>query len=129
MDDAPEANADWFDPATTTFGDRLTGAREAAGLDVEELARRMGVKPRTIRAWEEDRAEPRANRVSMLAGMTNVSLVWLMTGTGQGPALAQSQDSLGDLVQEVEKLRRDSARMTERLHRLEVRLRARMRGA
>lgn len=114
----------WFDPAATTFGDRLAGARELAGLEVEELAARLGVKPKTIRAWEEDRAEPRANRVSILAGLVNVSLVWLMTGAGDGPALDPDVPD-GDLLAEVEDLRRDAARMVERLRLLEGRLRAR----
>lgn len=120
-------DSDWYDPGTTTFGDRLTGAREAAGLDVDDLAHRLGVKTKTIRAWEEDRSEPRANRVSMLAGLTNVSLVWLMTGVGSGP----SDDAFGpngDLLKEVELLRRDTARMADRLGLLEHRLRARFEG-
>ncbi len=114
---------DWFDPETTTFGDRLAGAREAAGFDVEALAKRLGVKVKTIRAWEDDRAEPRANRVSMLAGLTNVSLVWLMTGAGEGPALSPRRAG-GDLLSEVERLRRESARVTDSLRRLEAQLRA-----
>ena len=114
---------EWFDPSSTTFGDRLTGAREAAGLGVEDLARRLGVKPKTIKGWEEDRSEPRANRVSMLAGLTNVSLVWLMTGMGEGPQVdVESGD--GDLLGEVERLRRDAVRMADRLGLLEARLRA-----
>ncbi|CTQ51171.1 helix-turn-helix domain-containing protein [Jannaschia donghaensis] len=118
-------DTEWFDPAATTFGDRLTGAREIAGLDVEELARRLGVKPKTIRAWEDDRSEPRANRISILAGLTNVSLMWLMTGTGDGPTLTSAEPE-GDLLAEVERLRRDAARMADRLRMLEGRLRAQL---
>ncbi|WP_179379408.1 helix-turn-helix domain-containing protein [Jannaschia marina] len=117
-------DSEWFDPEATTFGDRLTGAREAAGLDVTELARRLGVKPRTIRAWEEDRAEPRANRVSTLAGMTNVSLAWLLTGVGDGPVETVASAIDGDLLADVERLRRDAVEIAERLRLLEARLRA-----
>jgi len=125
MNDASDATEaeNWFDPKATTFGDRLTGAREGAGMDVEQLARRLGVKPKTIRAWEEDRAEPRANRVSMLAGLTNVSLMWLMTGEGEGPDRQPRSKAAGDILSEVETLRRDAKRMTDRLRRLEDRLR------
>lgn len=118
-------DSDWFDPASTTFGDRLSGAREAAGLSIEDLAHRLGVKVKTIRAWEGDRSEPRANRISMLAGMTNVSLAWLMNGVGEGPSMATPAPD-GDLLAEVELLRRDAARMTDRLRLLEGRMRARL---
>lgn len=123
MDD--EHSADWFDPATTTFGDRLTGAREGAGLEVDDLARRLGVKPKTIRAWEDDRSEPRANRTTILAGMLNVSLVWLMTGSGDGPRLVRRPEG-GDLVDEMRMLRRDAVRLSERLQILEGRLSRRL---
>lgn len=123
-----EQSADWFDPETTTLGDRLTGAREGAGLDVEELARRLGVKPKTIRAWEDDRSEPRANRTTILAGMLNVSLVWLMTGSGDGPRMAR-RDSGGDLLAELKLVRRDAARLSERLGLLEGRLARQLEGA
>ncbi len=123
MDD--EQSADWYDPATTTFGDRLTGARESTGLDVEELAKRLGVKPKTIRAWEDDRSEPRANRISMLAGLLNVSLIWLMTGSGDGPRVAPREEG-GDLLAEMKLLRHDAARLSERLLVLEKRLTRRL---
>ena len=119
---------DWYDPETTTFGDRLTGARESAGLEVEELAKRLGVKPKTIRAWEDDRSEPRANRTTMLAGLLNVSLVWLMTGKGDGPRAA-AKPAGGDLLAEIKLLRRDAVRLSERLGLLEARLAARLEDA
>ncbi|RID91461.1 XRE family transcriptional regulator [Gemmobacter lutimaris] len=75
----------WFSEETATFGDRVTGAREAAGMTQDELAKRLGVKLKTVQAWENDMLEPRANRLQMMAGMLNVSLVWLLTGEGEGP--------------------------------------------
>ena len=45
-----------------------------------QLARRLGVKLATVRNWEDDRSEPRANRLQMLSGLLNVSFIWLMTG-------------------------------------------------
>ena len=59
---------DWYGPESATFGDRLAGAREAAGMTQAELARRLGVKKATIADWENDLSEPRANRLSMMAG-------------------------------------------------------------
>jgi len=76
----------WFDDDAATFGDRMATARERLGLSQAQLAQRIGVKAQTIAAWEQDRAEPRANRLQMLAGMLNVPMVWLMTGAGDGLA-------------------------------------------
>jgi len=78
--------ADWFDPSETTFGDRLTGAREGAGMTQGALAKRLGVKKKTLEQWENDHSEPRASSLSMLAGLLNVSLLWLLTGEGDGPS-------------------------------------------
>ena len=35
-----------------TLGDRLTAAREGAGLEVGELAARLGVRTETLEGWE-----------------------------------------------------------------------------
>ncbi|GIT93065.1 transcriptional regulator [Jannaschia pagri] len=118
-------STDWYDPAATTFGDRLTGAREAAGLGQPELARRLGVKVKTLRAWEGDQSEPRANRLSILCGILNVSLVWLLTGQGAG-SVDPVEDADGDLLAEVEALRRATTELSDRLGILEGRLRARL---
>jgi len=117
----------WFDPAVSTFGDRLAGAREAAGLSQEMLAARLGVKPSTLCKWEDDLSEPRANRLSMLSGMLNVSLRWLLNGEGDGPSapgeLPESVPELSGLLAEVQALRRLSESMSGRMKVLEARLR------
>ena len=119
---------DWSENAAT-FGDRLAAAREAQGLSQAELARKLGLRLQTIRNWEEDRAEPRANRLQMLAGFLNVSMVWLMTGVGEGPSAAETSEgaALGtaarDLLAEVRELRLGQIRTAERLAMLEKRLR------
>jgi len=77
-------DAGWYSDATATFGDRLSGAREAQGWSQTELARRLGVKLKTVCGWEDDLSEPRANKLQMLAGVLNVSIMWLLTGDGDG---------------------------------------------
>ena len=63
---------DWYGPDKATFGDRLVAAREKSNLSQQDLAKRLGVKNSTIKSWENDNSEPRANRLSMLAGLLNV---------------------------------------------------------
>ena len=114
---------DWYSPEMATFGDRIAGAREAIGLSQRDLAHRLGVRTETLRGWEEDRTEPRANRLQMLAGLLNVSMRWLLTGVGQGvsPPSAGSGAYL-HIVAEMRELRADMARTSDRMARLERRL-------
>ncbi len=117
----------WYGPESATFGDRVAGAREACSMTQAQLARRIGVKRATLAAWEEDRSEPRANKLSMLAGLLNVSIMWLLTGEGDGldaPEGEAVQDP--DLAYAVAELREIRAAMrvnSERAARLEKRLR------
>ena len=117
----------WYSAETATFGDRLAGAREAAGLDQKALAAKLGVKLSVITGWENDLKEPRANRLQMLAGILGVSMSWLLTGEGDGPdapddALPIAEDLL-DVLAEIRALRGQIAQSGEKLGRLEKRLR------
>jgi DNA-binding transcriptional regulator YiaG len=80
--------AEFFDRSLggdDTLGGRLSLARDALDVSVGEVARVVGVETDTLRYWENDQAEPRANKLSMLAGVLQVSLSWLLTGIGHGP--------------------------------------------
>jgi len=65
----------------STFGGRIDTARTAQGLTSAQLASRLGVLTKTIRNWQSDNSEPRTNKLVTLAGVLNVSVMWLMTGT------------------------------------------------
>ena len=117
----------WYDPNATTFGDRVAGAREGAGMSQADLAKRLGVKLKTLKAWEDDLSEPRANKLSMMAGLLNISLLWLLSGEGQGPdapdeTVELSQD-VSKLLTEIRDIRAQLLRATDRLGRLEKTLR------
>lgn len=118
-----EKNDNWFDPDATTFGDRLAGARERAGMSESDLARRLGVKLVTIKAWENDRSEPRSNRLAMLAGMLGVSLPWLMTGEGDGPEVPQESSPVSALLGDIRDIRAQLVRSSDRLVEVEKALR------
>ena len=64
----------------TTMGSRIEQARREQGFNGRQLATRLGVKPATIENWESDRSEPRSNKLLTLAGILNVSVLWLLQG-------------------------------------------------
>ena len=119
---------DWYGPDAATFGDRIAAAREAAGMGQEKLARRLGVKLKTLHGWENDLSEPRANRLQMLAGLLNVSIVWLLTGEGEGiPGPEETEAALpadvNDALLEIRALKTQIQTAGDRLGRLEKTLR------
>ncbi len=117
----------WYSEDAATFGDRLAGAREAYGFSQKELAQHIGVKEKTVHAWEDDLSEPRANKLQMLSGVLNVSMRWLLTGEGVGlgePEAAALPAEFADLLTELREIRSQAAAMAERVGRVEKRLRA-----
>ena len=123
---------DWFSQGAATFGDRMAAARDVLGMSEEELARRLGVKVKTIRNWEQDISEPRANRLNTLAGVLNVSFTWLLTGEGDGltaPEDVAVPEDAALLLTEMRQLRAEMVRGAERLGKLEKRLHAVLRSA
>ncbi|MCX7559156.1 helix-turn-helix transcriptional regulator [Sulfitobacter sp. F26204] len=118
---------DWYSPDAATFGDRVAAARETAGMTQGVLAKRLGVQLSTLRAWEEDRSEPRANRLSMLAGLLNVSMMWLINGEGEGldpPQDAQGvSEDMQAILSDMRVLRAEMLKNVEKMGRLEKRLR------
>jgi len=125
-EDMASDDFDWGNEAST-FGDRLSRAREHAGMDQAQLARRIGVKTSTIKNWEADRSEPRANRLQMLSGLLNVSMMWLLTGDGEGIAgdgqPADTNSDLRKLLIELRELKVAQAQLSERTGRIEKSLR------
>ncbi|MEX0305455.1 MAG: helix-turn-helix domain-containing protein [Leisingera sp.] len=122
-----EQSTDWYGPDAATFGDRVAAAREAAGMSQAQLARRLGIKKATLTGWEQDLSEPRANKLTMLAGVLNVSMSWLLTGEGEGMSEPASGDvDLGDfssILKELRELRGEMRTNAERAARLEKKLR------
>ena len=119
---------DWYSEDAATFGDRVAAAREVTGLSQHALAERLGIKDKTIKSWENDTAEPRANKLQMLAGVLNVSMRWLLTGEGEGVSAPEDRTELSAdisaLLAEMRELRGQAVTLAERIGRLEKRLRA-----
>lgn len=118
---------DWYGPDAATFGDRVLAAREAAGMTQSQVARRLGVKKTTLAAWEDDLSEPRANKLSMMAGLLNVSIMWLLTGEGEGMSAPVEEETshpeMAEFLAELREIRSTMRANAERAARLEKRMR------
>ena len=57
----------------TTLGGRLYASRQNAGMSLHMVANLLGVKSSTLKSWENDRSEPRVNKLVALAGVLGVS--------------------------------------------------------
>jgi transcriptional regulator with XRE-family HTH domain len=126
-------NTDWYSGDNATFGDRLTAARDAQGLSQTELARKLGVKLKTIQGWENDTSEPRANKLQMVAGLLNVSIRWLLTGEGEGVSEPASPEEIvagaQDILRDLQQMRTQMTLLATRMGKAEKRLRVILREA
>lgn len=117
----------WYGEDVATFGDRLEAARINANLSQRELAKHIGIKNSTLQNWEDDVTEPRANKLNTLAGMLNVSLMWLINGEGDGLEVSDensvSETNLAAALIEIRELRVQMMHSANRLAKLEKRLR------
>ncbi|MCP4315577.1 MAG: helix-turn-helix domain-containing protein [Hyphomicrobiales bacterium] len=107
-------------PDYDTLGGRISRARDALDLTTSQLARRLGVKTDTVQAWESDRSEPRANRVTMLAGVLGVSPTWLLNGIGEAPSAPAVSSEMRILMTQLSKLRKTHDAMSQMIEALET---------
>ncbi|SFR44758.1 helix-turn-helix domain-containing protein [Litoreibacter janthinus] len=116
----------YFSNENATFGDRVAAARDAQGLSQEEFAKKLGVKLKTVRGWEDDVDEPRANKLSMMSGMLNVSMRWLLTGEGDGLGAPEGDVEVSgdvkDVLLEMRRTKAEFSRLSDHLGRLEKKL-------
>jgi transcriptional regulator with XRE-family HTH domain len=64
------------------FGVRLTAAREAAGMTLEDLGGRLGISAQAVQQWEKGKTEPGITRIGIVAAILNCNVAWLVTGNG-----------------------------------------------
>lgn len=68
------------------MGGRLSLARDAAQLSIEDLSAKLGISAQIWTHWENDRDAPPDDYLDFIANALDISLTWLTTGLGQGPA-------------------------------------------
>ncbi|MEM8836873.1 MAG: helix-turn-helix domain-containing protein [Pseudomonadota bacterium] len=107
-----------------TVGGRICRAREACALSPAQLARRLGIKTATLHSWENDKSEPRSNKLVMLSGVLNVSPSWLIMGEGQAPITPDESDKakLEDMRYELIQLHKQAKEISEKIESLIGRL-------
>ena len=119
---------DWYGPDKATFEDRLVAARENSNLSQQDLAKRLEVKNSTIKSWGNDISEPRANRLSMLADLLNVSITWLISAEEAGVEdPKKSYETPDDLQEPLKKLatsRINFRKSIDKINSIENKLRA-----
>ena len=103
------------------LGARIRDAREQSGMTQIQLAQRLGVEPNSLRAWESGTREPRANRLTTLAGMLDVTVPWLLDGRGEGGPGVPAP-TIDDLRGDVERLAVQVSDLTQSVEALKSRL-------
>lgn len=103
-----------------TLGSRIEQARIAKGYTISQLSRRMAVKPSTLKNWESDRSEPRANKLSMLVGVLGVSTRWLLEGGPDRPSFDENMNETSHIAQKVEQALGMQQRLSQLLYEIEA---------
>ena len=104
-----------------TLGGRLYASRRNVGMSLNLAARLLGVKASTLKSWENDRSEPRVNKLVALAGLLGVSPTHFLAEEGHdGEDGVARKGHRGKLV---EMLKEEMSRAHEQQKQLNERLR------
>lgn len=71
-----------------SFPKRVAIARNSLGLTQSELAKKVGIVPRQIAAYEGGEAKPREKALQNLAAALGTTIEWLTSGRGNGPNIS-----------------------------------------
>ena len=83
-----------------TLGGRLYESRQNSGMSLNLAARLLGVKSSTLKSWENDRSEPRVNKLVALAGLLGVSPTHFLAEEGNdGVDVSAIKGRRGKLVE------------------------------
>ncbi len=112
---------EFYSMAVVTLGNRIENARIAKGYNLTQLARRLAIKSSTLKNWECNNSEPRANKLNMLAGILGVTLYWLMTGENDNGENDNEEHLLGtaSLMQKLETAQAMSQKLNAILYDME----------
>ncbi len=103
-----------------TLGGRIYASRQNAGLSLNLAARLLGVKSSTLKSWENDRSEPRVNKLVALAGLLGVSPTHFLAEEGNDGVDVSAMKGRRDKV--VEMLKEEMSHAREQKKQLNQRL-------
>ena len=108
-----------------TLGGRLYAARRNAGMNLNLVASLLGVRTSTLKSWENDRSEPRINKLVSLAGLLGVSPTHFLAEEGNdGVDVSAIRGRRGRLVEVLKEEMSDALeqqkQLKQRLSRIDV---------
>ena len=107
-----------------TLGGRLYASRQNAGMSLNLAARLLGVKSSTLKSWENDRSEPRVNKLVALAGLLGVSPTHFLAEEGNDgvnvSAVKGRRDKLVEMLkEEMSYAREQQKQLNQRLSKID----------
>ena len=108
-----------------TLGGRLYAARKNAGLSLNLAASSLGVRTSTLKSWENDRSEPRVNKLVALAGLLGVSPTHFLAEEGHdgvdGSAIEGHRGKLVEVLkEEMSCVREQQKQFNKRLRKIDA---------
>ena len=106
-----------------TLGGRLYASRRNAGMSLDLAASLLGVRSSTLKSWENDRSEPRVNKLVALAGLLGVSPTHFLAEEGHdgvdGLTVKGGRDKLVEMLkEEISYSREQQKQLNQRLSKI-----------
>ena len=83
-----------------TFGERLYKLRNGKNISQEERAELLDVSRQSVSKWENNKAYPEMTRLLFMSDYFQVSLDYLMRGTGEEGHLTKSNSAVPETTPE-----------------------------
>jgi phage repressor protein C with HTH and peptisase S24 domain len=77
-----------------TIGSRIQTRIDELGLNLSELARRLGVSPQSVQQWVKNQTSPRGKRLDALERELVCSKEWLLFGNSDEPSRGKPSQTL-----------------------------------
>ena len=108
-----------------SLGGRIFNSRKKAGLSLHMTANLLGVRPKTLQAWENDQSEPRVNKLVSLSGILGVSPTYFLAEEGNDgenivTISGRNQKILELLNREVELVKAMQKEQTKSIKKIEL---------